>query len=399
MFFTLLIVLVYPFTTRAQQYEDAASLQWGSVEVTPTIDLGMQYDDNLVSTADNKTASWSRVISPQLNFQSSLGNNLVTVAYRLRNQDFFDSPQDNFTDHFLIGQLEVEFDARHRLDTKLEYEDGHEARGAGFSIGNGQNLARPDKYRQTEFDTLYTYGAFNSDGRVEINFNIRDLIYDIDTPRYAARGRQLSSLGGTFIYRVGATTDVTFDIRQTEVDYKLALDPNNTLDSTIRQYLVGIQWKATAKTSGFVKVGYEEKDFDSDLREDFGGFDWAAGVVWEPLEYSTFELITGADTNETNGEGNFIRGRTHSIEWRHDWQERLRSRVNLSINNNRYEGELIQGFDIRSDDNRSFNAALYYQFRRWLNFELAYKYSERNSNRTEIDFDRNQFMLNALVTL
>lgn len=395
----LFVVATISFSTTAQQFEDAASVEFGSFEFTPTVDLGLHFDDNLTKTTSNKIDSWSLLVSPQLNLQSSFGSNQLNLAYRFRSEAFFSSNEDNYTDHFLLADLDLEFDARNRLKVGIELEDGHDERGSSFSIGSGQNLAEPDQYKQTQFDALYSYGAFNADGRLELNFNIRDLDYDIESERYRARDRQFASITGTFLYRVGATTDITFDIQQTEVDYKFALDAMNPLDSTIREYLVGVKWEATAKTSGFAKVGYEEKDFDSALRKDFGGFDWSAGVVWEPTEYASIELFTGADTNETNGEGNFIRGRTHSVQWRHEWLERLRSKATVTWNNDRYEGQLVEGLGIRSDDNFSLNTSVYYQFRRWLNFEVGYRYSERDSNRNLIDFDRNQFVLNALVTL
>lgn len=390
---------VFSFNAVSQQFEDASSLDFGGFDFTPTIDIGLHYDDNLTKTSDNQIDSWSRVISPEFNLQSSYGANQVNFGYRLRNEDYFSSENDNYTDHFFIADVDLEFDARNRLQIALQFEDGHDERGSSFSIGSGRDLSEPDQYKQSEFDVLYKYGAFNSDGSIEINYNLRDLDYDIGTPRYLARDRQISRLGGVFTYRIGATTDITFDIRQSEVDYKYDLNSLNTLDSTIREYLIGLQWEATAKTSGFVKVGYEQKDFDSDLREDFGDFDWKAGVLWEPTEYASLELVTGADTDETNGEGNFILGRTHSLEWRHEWLERLRSKASINVNNNRYEGNLLNGFSVRSDDNISFDAAVYYQFRRWLNFEVAYRYSERDSNRDLIDFDRNQVFINALITL
>jgi len=53
----------------------------------------------------------------------------------------------------------------------------------------------------------------------------------------------------------------------------------------------------------------------------------------------------------------------------------------------------------RQDDNFRFQASLYYQFRRWINIELGYIYDERDSNRDDIDFGRNQFLINALFTL
>ena len=383
----------------AQQYEEAASIEFGGFDIVPTVDLGINYDDNLTQTNAQKIDSWSRLVSPNVTFQTQFAANTFQLGYRLRNESFFSSQADNYTDHFLLADLALEFNVRHRLDTSIEFEDGHDQRGSNFSIGSGQNLSEPDQYKQFQFDAIYSYGAFNADGRLEAKFNLRELNYDINTPRYRARDRQMATLSGTFYYRVGATLDATFDLRRTDIDYRFALNALNPLDSVVHEYLVGLKWEATAKTSGFVKIGYEEKDFASSSREDFSGFDWAAGVTWQPTEYASIDFVTSADTDETNGEGNFIRGRTHSVDWRHEWLRRLRSSVRIGWNDNRYEGQLIDGFDIRSDDNFSFRMAGYYQFRRWLNFEVSYRYSQRDSNRNAIEFDRNQLMFNALITL
>ncbi|MFC4701995.1 outer membrane beta-barrel protein [Glaciecola siphonariae] len=397
-----LIALGLSFTATvatAQQFDDAANFALGGFDVTPTVDIGLKYDDNVTRANIDSISSWSRIISPHIMMESSLGASQVTLGYRLRNEDFFSSKEDNYTDHFFVAQADVEFNARNRVIASLNFEDGHDARGSNFSIGTGASLSEPDKYKQTELDILYSYGAFNSDGRLDLNFDIRSLNYDIDTPLYRARDRDISRLAGTFYYRIGAVTDAVFEARYTSIDYQFALNPMNVLDSDEVSYLVGIEWKATAQTSGFAKVGYQEKDFESSLREDFDGFDWELGVLWEPVDYSSLEFITSSGTNETNGEGNFIRDNRFSLEWKHEWLERLRSSVQISFANERYEGQLIDGFDIRSDDNRRLRASVYYQFRRWLNFELGYVYDERESNRDAIDFDRNQFILNALITL
>lgn len=383
----------------AQQFEDAATLPFGGFDVTPSVDVGLRFNDNVTRAATEEISSWSRIVSPQVSMVSSLGASQLDFGYRLRNESFFSSQDDNYTDHFLTAGVDLELNARNRIDARLNYEDGHEARGTGFSIGAQAGLTEPDQYKQSELDVRYSYGAFNAQGRIDFNLNIRELNYDLNSIAYRARDRKYSSIGSTFYYRVGATTDATFDVEFTEVNYKFASDPTNPLDSSDSSYLVGLKWEASAQTSGFAKVGYQQKDFDSSLREDFSGFDWAAGVLWEPVNYASVELITRADTNETNGEGNFIRGRTHAIVWRHEWLERVRSSVGITWDNDRYEGQLIDGFSIRSDDLLTFNASVYYQFRRWLNFEVGYKFDERDSNRAGIDFDRNQFIFNALITL
>jgi hypothetical protein len=384
---------------KAQQFDEAANFPIGSFDVTPTVDLGLRYDDNITRANVDEISSWSRIISPHIVIENSQGASQFTFAYRLRNEEYFSSPEDDYTDHFLLVQADMEFNSRNRFVATVNYEDGHDARGSNFSIGQGADLTEPDTYKQSEIDLLYSYGAFNAQGRLEVNFDIRDLDYDIDTPLYRARDRDLTSLGGTFFYRIGVVTDAVFEARYTSIDYQFALDPLSTLDSDEISYLVGVEWRATAQPSGGIKFGYQEKDFESRLREDFQGFDWEIGVKWEPLDYSSFEFLTSSGTNETNGEGNFIKDNSYSLKWNHDWLERMRSVVHFSVNNDTYEGLRGQGFDTRKDDNRRLRASMYYQFRRWLNFELSYIYEERDSNRDIIDFDRNQFIFNALVTL
>nr|WP_136250276.1 outer membrane beta-barrel protein [Ningiella ruwaisensis] len=396
---SLSIALSLSGSALAQQFEDAASIEFGSFDLTPTLDLGLRYDDNITRADSDEISSWSRIVSPQVSMESALGASQVTLAYRLRNEDFFSSSEDDYTDHFFLAQSDMEFNSRNRLIATYNFEDGHDARGSNFSIGTGAQLTEPDQYKQSEFDLLYSYGAFNADGRIDINLDLTDLDYDINTPVYLARDRRFASAAATFFYRIGAATDAVFEVDFTSVDYKFALDPLNKLDSNQISYLVGVVWEATAQTSGRAKIGYQEKDFESPLRQDFYGVDWELGVLWEPVEYSSLELITRSDTNETNGEGNFIRGETFSAIWRHEWLERLRSRVSVSVGNDRYEGQLIDDLTIRSDDNRRFQASLYYQFRRHINFEVGYVYDERESNRESIDFGRNQFIINALITL
>jgi len=393
-----IICIISSISVNAQQFQEPASVEFGSFDVTPTLDFGLRYDDNVIRSNAIKINSWSQIISPQVVMLNSFGSSQVRVGYRMRNERFFSSSQDNYTDHFFNAAVDFELNARHRLDIGIDYTDGHEDRGTGFSIGKAQTIATPDKFKQGEFDMLYSYGALNADGRVDVNFNITNRDYDLNTPQYMIRDRVFTTVGSTFFYRIGAVTDATFDIIYRDVNYKFDLDASSPLDSQQISYLIGLKWEATAKTYGFAKIGYQQKNFDSPLREDFNGIDWAAGIIWEPLEYSTVELTTNNDTDETNGEGNFIRGRDYAVEWRHEWLQRLRSSVSYTWGTDRYEGQ-TGAFEIREDDLVRFRTSLYYQFRRWVNIEVGYVYDQRESNRSAIEYDRNQFIINALFTL
>ncbi|GBL04868.1 outer membrane beta-barrel protein [Glaciecola sp. KUL10] len=388
--------VVTAMNAQAQQFDDAAPIAFGSFDFIPTVDVGLRYDDNVTRQNEDKISSFSSIISPQFVLLNNFGASQTRFGYRLRNERFFSSNADNYTDHFLSVGVEYELNIRHRLDVSFDFEDGHEQRGTGFSILNlGET---PDTYKKSDLGFQYSYGAPGATGRVDLGFDISDRNYDLQTDEGLARDRVVSTTRAGFFYKIGTATDATFDVILRNVAYGFELDANNPLDSSVASYLIGVQWEATAETSGFVKLGYEEKDFDSSLREDYNGFDWSAGVTWEPTSNSQFRFITSNDTNESNGEGNFIRQRDYTLQWNHQWLERLRTRASFTLSTDRYEGQPTE-FGAREDDLERLNLTAYYQFRRWFNVEVGYVFDTRDSNRSEINYDRNQFLINAYITL
>jgi hypothetical protein len=122
------------------------------------------------------------------------------------------------------------------------------------------------------------------------------------------------------------------------------------------------------------------------------------GVEWQPVSYSTFRFTTSADTRETNGEGNFIRGRDYSVSWNHEWLQRLSTSFTASKSTDEYvltDSVLAN----RDDELMRYSASLNYDARRWLSFSLFYQLDDRDSNRALIGYDRNVVGISAEVTL
>lgn len=373
--------------------QEAVGIDLGAFELVPTLTTTVGFDDNLTQKNVNEIDSWFSIINPKLVLVNNFGLNSLRFGYELSRGDYYSSAADDFTDHMLFGALDYEFTSRHRIKSSVNFEDGHDDRGSVYSRGRGDELTTPDEYKESEVDFVYSYGALSAQARLDLNVNYRDLDYKIDTIDYRARDRSKSTIGATFFYNLGAATDLLFESSLTDVQYALTPDGSATRDSKETSYLVGAQWQSTASTSGYAKIGYQEKDFDASGRESFSGLKWQAGVVWEPIESATFILDTQNETRETNGEGNFIRRKDVSLQWRHEWLQRVRTQAGIAIGNDEYEGSG------RSDDVSDLNLAVIYQFRRWLSFNLGYTYSERDSNRDVIDYDQNIYHLTAKVTL
>ena len=365
----------------------------GAFELVPTLTTSVGFNDNVTQSNDEKVDSWYSVITPSVVLVNNFGLNSMRVGYQLSRGDYYSSSADDYTDHLLFASLDYELNSRHRIKSSINYEDGHDDRGSTFSLGRGNELTSPDEYKESEVDFVYSYGALSAQARLDLNLNYLDLDYKINTDEYMARDRSKSTIGGTFYYNIGATTDLLFESTITDVEYSFSPDASASRDSVETSYLVGAQWQSTASTSGYAKVGYQDKDFDAADRENFSGVKWQAGIVWEPLERATFILDTQNEARETNGEGNFIRRKDISLKWRHEWLERLSTRAGIAVGNDDYEGTG------RKDDVQDIDLAVIYQFRRWLTFNLAYTYSERDSNQDTVNYDQNIYRLTAKVTL
>ncbi len=150
----VIMLVISSISISAQQFQNPASVEFGSFDVTPTVDFGLRYDDNVIRSNVNKISSWSQIVSPQIVMLDSFGASQVRVGYRLRNERFFSSSEDNYTDHFFNAAVDFELNSRNRFDVGIDFTDGHEDRGTGFSIGNAEPLTSPDTFKHSEFDML-----------------------------------------------------------------------------------------------------------------------------------------------------------------------------------------------------------------------------------------------------
>ena len=379
--------------------QEAGRIQAGQFDLIPSFTSSMSYVDNVANARDNqrKIYSWRTILSPELIAATQVDGNPVQIGYRLERGVYFSSDNDDYTDHFVEASGNFELNSRHRVSALAQYEDGHEDRGTGFSIGTGLDISTPDTYKSSNLSAEYSYGAVTSDGLITLKTRRQALDYDRSEDAYLIRDRVKTMVGGEFGYQVGSATRAVLDVTKTYVRYDEQLN-FVTRDSDETRVLVGVVWESTAATTGFAKVGYKEKDFDNQARGTFYGTDWEVGIDWQPVSYTTFRISTSADTFETNGEGDFIRGQNYSVRWNHDWLERLSTSFSVTQQNDEYVFNEVD-IDNRDDELMNYSAALNYQARRWLKFSTYYQFTDRDSNRETIGYDKSVVGVTAEVTL
>ncbi len=386
--------------------------------ITPIFDFKQRYDSNVISAKTDEINSWLTIFQPSVKLTKEFGEfgkHNLELDWVFTHGAYHASGNDSYNDHDLSGKLNYEISLRHHLMFQAGYIDAHEERGSRFSIGIGSQLIKPDRYEQIFGGMQYTFGAPTADMRLELELgsldnNYRSVIEQntsglIDVN--ATRDRTTAKYGGTFYYKIGSATDLTLEAWNSDINYDFTAEPTEELSSIENQVMIGAQWEATALTTGFAKIGYKEKDFDLSTRNSFYALEWEAEVLWEPKTYSKVLFSTGRVTEETNGEGFFfednfpgladvIEGTSYSIDWKHEWQDRLSSKITYAVNKDTYKGSTGT---IRVDNNSGINASLYYDMNYWLSFSLDYTINKRESTRELLIYDRQLVTLGARIAI
>ena len=211
------------------------------------------------------------------------------------------------------------------------------------------------------------------------------------TGRIDVRSFNQSTLGSTFFYTTNASTDAFFEIKAGPIKY----DVSETIsrDSDMLSALVGVKWEATALTSGSFKIGQEQKNFSDAAREDFKGVSWEGNVDWKPLTYTTLTLETSRAAKDPDVQGDYISESVYAANWQHEWNEKVTSTLNFSYVREEYTGAE------RLDKSNNLYADVSYKFRRWLDVAFYIEYTDQDSTRDDIVYDKNVVGLDFTFSL
>lgn len=384
------------FTMQPALALEPANLQFGPLYFTPTLDLEAYYTDNLWLTDTQEKNTWVGVITPRLQTWLQNGASDYSLTFELEDSTYASSDDDDFTDYTATVDVHQVFNARNRLNLYGEYYDGHEKRGTGFIEGELSLITdKPIEYERSTFGGDYTYGSKTSRGRLKVAAESVD--FDYQNYRHFTRffDRTEDALAGTLFWKVAPRTDALVEARAINNDYddEDPSDPAGTHTSDELNYLLGVAWEATGRTSGHVKLGIYDRDYDSGAREDEDGFLWEVGVRYQPRTYSTLDLNTRRYYQETNGLGDGINTRALNLGWGHSWNQRSSTHLNLGYMNDDYEG------GDREDDTYDLEARYDYGFRRWVDLSAGYRYQYRDSDLNFFDYSGNIFFLEARMGL
>lgn len=363
--------------------EEISGIRLGpALRLQPSLGTEVFFTDNRFRSEDNEESETGLRLDPSLllSYTPSAG------TYKLGYKGSIDPVVGNdYDDHevFLTGDLRPL--TRHHFEFDANYKQEHDDIG----VGRTEGVADPDSLELDEWNEAaahvqYTFGA--PDARINVSARAGVTDRESTTNEAGPFGTRFFDhksvlFGGGATYRLGPKTQLVLDLQHQEFEYDVDAAP--TFDSTLDRGLVGIRWVATAKTTGEILVGYFDRNFDADQREDVDGVDWRATVTWGPVTSTQFSLSTGRLILENFQSSDFVNVEYYQLVWRQDWTSRFYSKLKGGLLQSEFEGTT------RSDDSTQFGAALFYELSPKVTVKAGVELSTRDSSTNTADYDRN----------
>lgn len=356
-------------------------IELGNLQIIPTLGISATEDDNIFRNQFNEFESTIYNYRPRILTTLDSGPNNFTLDLAADKGEYVETEEDDYTDWNATLAAHVELNANNAIDLNYRFNDAHEFRGTGFSQGDNIPVL-PDEYEETRLGGTYTLGNNESLGRVELSIGSYEKDYTNNFVLTQFRERQDDYWGGAFYYNLSPRTSLLLEYRNREIEYGATLAGTVPLDSEEEYVFVGIEWEASAATTGSLRIGRGEKQF-ADSRQSESDLPSVEGdITWSPVDYSTVTFYASQLFDETQGFGNAIERTTTGVTWIHEWSSRFSSNININKSQEDHLGSL------RNDDYDTFSLGFTYSAARWLDVGLDIGREDRQSNAPGLTMDR-----------
>jgi len=240
-------------------------IEAGAFNLVPTITVDARDTDNMFLSNTNEVDSRLYIVSPRIEAVTESNGNSLNLAAQIDEANFSATDEDDYTDWRIEGDAHLQMNVRNALDFNAGFFRTREMRGTGFSQG-GFLPTSPDRYEETTFGASYQFGSRDSLGRLVLSADSYDKSYRNNRITTQFRDREDMDWSGAFYFNLSPRTDIFVEYIQSDIDY--GTDPlivagaPDSLDSDEDYYYVGVSWEASAATTGSVKIGRGNKDFD-----------------------------------------------------------------------------------------------------------------------------------------
>lgn len=376
----LLLTGLIPTTVFAKS--GAIQLENG-VDITPEVTLDYSHNDNLLFAETDELEAQETIVTTAATAELIRGRTEYVLSYESRWGFFDNSSTDDYDDHFLRFDIKTVASDNDELGASFFYQRLHERRGEGISQSFGADLPEPIEYDFAGVDVNWVYSISAERIWLESAFNYNEKSYQNQPDLTIGRDINTLKLQSALFWRTGKGSSVFINGSYTDFDYQ-GEDPNTlTRDSEEFRALLGIRWARGDLGAGSIGVGYQNKQFATDQREEFSGLSWSAGMEWNPFPRLKLSLDSTRASVEPPLDGDFIRQVLHIVESDYEISEQLMAGINF-----RYLDQAFFGIE-RNEDTTTYGVDLAYKFRSNIILTVYYNRQDKESSLAGFSYEQN----------
>lgn len=368
-----LLLLVAPLLSNAA--ERSGLLLDGAVSV--------EHTDNVLNNV-NEISDTAFIIAPEVTYLGLVGKHKFLFNYDGKLATYSDNSDFNYNEHKLT--VGARLDHSHKINSEFKLGFDKKIETPGSTNSSTQALTDFNQYTNKSALARLYYGQKNSIGQIVIGYKYNDLEYTNNQQDF--RDYEEDQLNATFFYRIAPKTRLLFQATESEFTYNDQQLTNGLLfnqSSDQKTYHAGVEWEATAKTTGLFKIGYQDKDFDDIRFSDISGLSYFLDMIWKPNTYTNIKLGASRQATESAllNESGFL-STSYSVDVSHYIRPRTAITARIGIDNDE-----IATSSNRTDKRNSIQIGINHSLREWLNIKLAYKYQEKTSDIELFNFESN----------
>lgn len=349
--------------------------------------ISAAHHDNVLNNVD-ANADTSFTLSPDAKYLGLIGKHKVLFSYKGKLANYSKESKLNYNEHSLAAGARLDHSYKINTEFKLSFDKKNEEPGSTNS--STINLTNFNKFETKSALARLYYGQASSTGQIVVEYKMSDREYTNNQQSF--RDVDQVQLNATFFYRIAPKTRLLFQASTADYNYNDQTFSNGlTLNQSSKQnfYLTGVEWEATAKSTGIFKIGYQDKDYNNIRFNDISGLSYNLDMIWKPNTYSRIKLGAVRQTTESAqlNVGGFI-NTSYSIDVSHKITARTSLSARYILNNDN-----IVSSSKRTDKRNSISLSAKHSLRKWLNIGIKYKYQEKSSNIELFNYNSNTIEL------
>ncbi|NWF76754.1 MAG: outer membrane beta-barrel protein [Nitrospirae bacterium] len=309
------------------------------------------------------------------------------IFYNADIEEFSEFTDEDTVNHRFEGFFQYNLKGGLSFEVVDQYLDSHDVRGTGIS----QEL---DTFKTNLFHGI---GVYDISERFRLRFDYSLFSVNYDEERNDFRDRNDNSIYGYVFYKFQPKTALFIEYEYLDIDYK----KEQTSSSIEQHYFAGIQWDATAKSKGSIKVGYGVKEFSFDNEED-SDFILEIQIDYKFTPKTSLLLRALRRTTETNiATTDFILSNTFEAEYIQKVTGKITADIKLVYENDNYNGLLTFAGETKEREDNYFSGmfSIQYDFREWLKTAIGFIHTRRDSNFSSFDYKTNSIFFRITAAL